>query len=127
LLAPYAGEPSALVPAGVRGRVAHGQSARRLCWPERARRRPATWAGTAPSAETGEGRLRREVRRGGPCGLAASLGFLPLLLPAERGEVEEVVGAAGGLQAAGVLGVGVKHAPAGLEEAAPARHLEGLV
>src|SRR5438034_8324344 len=73
------------------------------------------------------GRLRREVGRGGPCGLAASLGFLPFLLPAERGEVEEVAGAAGGLQAAGVLGVGVEHPPAGLEEAAPARHLEGLV
>jgi hypothetical protein len=30
------------------------------------------------------GWLRREVGRGGPCGLAAPLGFLPLLLPAER-------------------------------------------
>ena len=40
-------------------------------------------------------RLRREVRPGQPGGLAASLGLLRLFLPAEGGEVEEVVGATG--------------------------------
>ena len=48
-------------------------------------------------------------------------------MAAERGEIEEVVRAAGRLEAARVLRVGVEHAPVDLEEAASARHFEWLV
>src|SRR5262245_308293 len=55
-----------------------------------------------------------EVRASGVDRLAAPLGLLPVLLAAERGEVEEVVRPAGRLQPAGVLRVGVEDAPVDL-------------
>src|SRR5437588_632104 len=60
-------------------------------------------------------------------GIAAALGLLPVLLAAEGGEVEEVVGAARRLQAARVLRVGVEHTVVDLEEGAAAGHVVGLV
>ena len=53
--------------------------------------------------------LLREIRLVGPDRIGATGRQLPVLLAAEGGEVEEVVRAAGGLQAARVLGVGVEH------------------
>src|SRR5437899_1333830 len=69
---------------------------------------------------------RGEVGRGGSRGFGTTLRLLPLLLPAEGGEVEEVVRATGGLQAPSVLRVGVEHAAIDLQEAAPAWHVVGL-
>jgi hypothetical protein len=73
------------------------------------------------------GRSGREVVRGRPCRLAASPGLLPFLLPAEGAQVQEVIRATGGLKATGVLGVRMEHPAVGLEETAPARHLQGLI
>src|SRR5947207_3897361 len=95
----------------------------RLTRPRLMARRKATKI-TAPSSRRPSG---CEVGCRRPCRPAAALGLLPLFLPAQGGEVEEVVGAAGGLEAAGVLRVRVEHTAVGLEEAAPARQLERLV
>src|SRR5713101_5850374 len=56
-----------------------------------------------------------------------TLGLLPVLLPAEGGQVEEVVRAAGHLGAAGVVGVGVEEVVAVTQEAALAGSLDGLI
>ena len=71
--------------------------------------------------------LGREVGLRGARALGPALRLLPVLLAAERGEVEEVVRAAGRLEPAGVLRVGVEDAAVDLQEAAAARHLVRLV
>src|SRR5262245_17454981 len=58
---------------------------------------------------------------------APALGLLPVLLPAQGGEVEEVVRAAGRLEAPRVLGVGVEHAAVDVQETTTAGHLERLL
>src|SRR6266496_4371550 len=96
----------------------------RLTRPRLMARRKATKITSPSSRRPCSG---REVGRCRPCRLAAALGLLPLFLSAQGGEVEEVIGAAGGLEAAGILRVRVEHTAVGLEEAAPARQLERLV
>src|SRR5262245_45297543 len=81
----------------------------------RPHRRPSRAASTAraanqPAKSAGEIRGRRSLAIGAP------LRLLPLFLPPERGEVQEVVRAAGPFQAAGVLRVRVVHLAAVLQE-----------
>src|SRR5205809_1683120 len=69
----------------------------------------------------------REVWRSGVRVLCAALRLLPVLLATQRGEVEEVVGAAGHLGSTGVDGVGVEDAVAVAQEVARAGLLDRLL
>ena len=71
--------------------------------------------------------LAREVRLRGARAVRAALRLLPVLLAPERGEVEEVVRAAGLLGAARVGRVGVEDAVVDAQEDARARHLVRLL
>ena len=55
-----------------------------------------------------------------------ALWFLPFLLPAERGEIEEVIRSADCLTTASVVGVGVENLIPIAEETAQARQIERL-
>src|SRR4051812_41187434 len=70
--------------------------------------------------------LAGEVGLWGARALGPALRLLPVLLAPERGEVEEVVRAAGRLEPARVLRVGVEDAVLDAQERAPARHLVRL-
>ena len=86
------------------------------------RRRPLHTAGGARGVRRGDPRaaLAREVGRRGARAVRAALRLLPVLLAPERGEVEEVVRAAGRLRAARVGRVGVEDAVVvAQEEAVP--------
>ena len=80
-----------------------------------------------------ESRDRPTVERYSEVGLiaaervAAALGLLPVLLAAQGREVEEVVRAAGGLEAPRVLRVRVEDPAVDLEEAPAAGHVVGLL
>src|SRR5215208_2092895 len=72
-------------------------------------------------------RSLREVGLRGAGGFGAALRLLPLLLAAERGQVQLVVRAACHLRAAGVRGVRVEDAVVDAQEAARAGHLDRLL
>src|SRR6266566_9121154 len=69
---------------------------------------------------------RREVGDSAASAMGATLRLLPVLLPAERGLVEVVVGAAGILGAARIRRVGVEDPIAVTQKTALARLLAGL-
>ena len=82
--------------------------------------------GVLALARSCRGRSGGEVGRGGAGVVGAALRLLPLLLAAERGEVEEVVGAAGHSRRRGRTCEYVwKTLVADAQEAAQARHLIG--
>ena len=69
----------------------------------------------------------REVRHGLTRGVRSALGLLPVLLPTQRRLVEDSVGVAAGLGAAGEGGVGVEEGVTVPQEEAEARILERLL